>query len=161
MSALSDPLLRWSDSHSSPLFPFLPTWQSPVPPTSHLPTPVKIESDGTEQVPPLQEALHPLGPAADASYTLGPTNLADLANTLLDFVRVAFPPGVDEEYERRYGSLDPKVARSSEHAGSWDENKAIWQTDKDAARADSREVGTWKGNQEGWQWELVDDAYVF
>ena len=108
---------------------------------------------------------HPLGPAADHAYTLGPRGLPSLLDTLSDFARAAFPRQVAGEYRRRYGTMElARAARETTDNGAemiWDGNKVIWQTDKDNGRAESREVQTWRNNGDGWDWELVDDAYVY
>lgn len=150
ISALSDPLHDWASSHPLALFPALPPWQVSAPSQQ------TVDPHGTLPLEP----LHSLGPAADDAYTLGPSAISELDKILHRFVAAAFPPAVAAEYARRYGSLSEDAA-AKEGRGSWDENKAIWQVDKDSSKVDSREVGSWKANGDGWQWELVDDAYVF
>lgn len=180
LSSISDPLLSWGmNITSQSLSPdyisalFAPKTES----TPH--TPAEINAD-TEPEP---EPEHDLGPHADSVYTPGPSTWPDLYAALSSFIRYSAPSVVHDSFESLYGGdLDTTLAGSrageGEGAGkgeakegeeasvpvsvsaAWDDNMVIWQIDKDAAKADSAEVNTWKNGdatREGWKWELVTD----
>jgi hypothetical protein len=100
-------------------------------------------------------------------YKVGPLTLPDYAHQLLEFVDVAFPLHLAttlrndvEAYLRN--SLD-EVALEGRRAERWDGVKRIWQTDKDESMSDDRNVKSWREGgavNDGWEWELVSDAYV-
>jgi len=118
-------------------------------------------------IPENQPPLSSLGRLADEVYKVGPLTLPDYAHQLLEFVDVAFPLHLAttlrndvEAYLRN--SLD-EVALEGRRPERWDGVKRIWQTDKDESMSDDRNVKSWREGgavNDGWEWELVSDAYV-
>lgn len=65
--------------------------------------------------------------------------------------------GKDVETKSEDGGGTSKLAKWKSD-GRWDDNKMIWQTDKDEDRIETLEVKSWRGaQQDGWEWEMMTD----
>jgi hypothetical protein len=103
------------------------------------------------------EPLSPLGKAADEVYNMGYQEPAEMAAQLEAFISNAFPEAMQR-------NLKLGIAKYLTGAGSresWDEEKFIWQTDKNREREETLEVSSWKKGaalEEGWIWQMIDEG---
>ena len=121
--------------------------------------------------------LSSLGHFADEIYLLGPMTRDGYTAQLYEFATVAFPPDIAEKLKRalhRYLGSSSGLDASRDGGGggggvnveigvqvdSWNGNKNVWQTDKDASLTRGSELTSWRYGQaqdEGWQWDLLTD----
>jgi hypothetical protein len=83
----------------------------------------------------------------DSVYHLGSGSYFNYTQEIDLFVDVVFPPLLREGYY------------SERVGGGWDEEKKIWQTDKDESQVNGKEVKSWRemAEREKWEWEWLTD----
>ena len=105
----------------------------------------------------IDKPLSPLGKTADEVYNMGYGKVSEMVAQLDAFILNAFPEGLQ-------GELRSGMARYLAGVGSkdsWDEEKNIWQTDKNREKEGTSAVNSWRnGNalEEGWNWEMIDEG---
>ncbi|GHJ85605.1 hypothetical protein NliqN6_2007 [Naganishia liquefaciens] len=108
-----------------------------------------------------------LGEEAENAYVYGSRTLEDYYNSLSTFVDLATPQYLrsklrnslkrytDNRHPRLFLREGPdRLPGLGEEAGT----RNIWQTDANSEHEESEPVASWKNNDEGWQWKLLNDA---
>lgn len=108
-----------------------------------------------------------LGEEAENAYVYGSRTLEDYYNSLSTFIDIAMPQylrsklhtSLNRYTDNRHPQLFLKEGRArlpglGEGAGT----RNIWQTDANSEHVESEPVASWKNNDEGWQWNLLNDA---
>ncbi len=112
---------------------------------------------------PHARPLTDLGREADAKFHLGPRTLKAYVKSLTAFVETSMPEGVQTDFLegiQMYTAGDKGSLWNMDKFGGGSKGRdTIWMTDRNnAGHEDSAQVRSWRDNDEGWKWEMLDDT---
>jgi hypothetical protein len=108
-----------------------------------------------------------LGEEAENAYVYGSRTLDDYFSSLSTFIGLATPRYLQGKLQaslNRYtDNRHPRLYLKDEKdrlpgLGEQEGTRNIWQTDANSEHEESDPVASWKNNDEGWKWQLLNDA---